>query len=149
AAAFDAGARRTDAALYRARLRMEHAARRAGVRLTVVSLSLRTVVYKGLVTPDTLDTFYPDLADQRFVSPFVVFHQRYSTNTSADWALAQPFRLLAHNGEINTIGGNRRWMRTRLADTTSLPGFDGLDPIPADGSDSHTLDAALELMRQS
>src|SRR5207245_8980988 len=94
AAAFDAGARSTDSTLYRARLRMELAARSTGVRLTVVSLSLRTVVYKGLVTPDALDTFYPDLADERFVSPFVVFHQRYSTNTSADWALAQAFRLL-------------------------------------------------------
>jgi glutamate synthase (ferredoxin) len=148
AAAFDAGVRTADASLYRARLRVERAAAAAGVRLTIVSLSTRTIVYKGLVTPDALAAFYPDLADERFVSPFVVFHQRYSTNTSADWALAQPFRLLAHNGENNTIGGNRRWMRARIADRTALPGFDGLDPVASDGSDSHTLDSALELMRQ-
>jgi glutamate synthase (ferredoxin) len=77
------------------------------------SLSSRTVVYKGLLTPEQLPVFYPDLADAEFESPFAIFHQRYSTNTQPSWSLAQPFRFVAHNGEINTISGNRRWMRAR------------------------------------
>jgi glutamate synthase (ferredoxin) len=145
-AGFDHGRQTADAPIFRARLRIEAAAAAAGVRLTLVSLSTRTVVHKALVTPDALDTFYPDLADARFESPFITFHQRYSTNTSADWALAQPFRTLAHNGEINTIAGNRLWMRARAADATSLPGFDEA-PTSVNGSDSRTLDDALELLR--
>ncbi len=133
--------------LYRARLRMESTARAAGLRLTVVSLSTATVVYKALTTPEALPVFYPDLTDEAFASRFVVFHQRFSTNTSADWALAQPFRVLAHNGEINTIAGNREWMRARLLDATSLPGFAKEEPIARDGSDSRTLDEAVELLR--
>jgi len=77
------------------------------------SLSSRTVVYKGLLTPEQLCAFYPDLADPSFVSPFAIFHQRYSTNTRPSWSLAQPFRFLAHNGEINTISANRRWLRAK------------------------------------
>jgi glutamate synthase domain-containing protein 2/glutamate synthase domain-containing protein 1/glutamate synthase domain-containing protein 3 len=168
-AAFDDSVEAADASLYRARLRIEAAARRLGMVLTIVSLSTRTLVHKALVTPDALDRFYPDLADPRFTSPFVVFHQRFSTNTSADWALAQPFRTLAHNGEINTIAGNRLWMRARLADPTSLSAFaagcvqgagaPGVgnqqqgaatgEPISTDGSDSRTIDDAVELMRHN
>lgn len=77
------------------------------------SLSSRTVVYKGLLTPEQLCAFYPDLADPSFVSPFAIFHQRYSTNTRPSWSLAQPFRFVAHNGEINTISANRRWLRAK------------------------------------
>src|SRR5437588_9585605 len=76
-------------------------------------LSSRTVVYKGLLTPEQLPAFYPDLRSSEFESPFAIFHQRYSTNTQPSWSLAQPFRLVAHNGEINTISGNRRWLRAR------------------------------------
>jgi len=79
------------------------------------SLSSRTVVYKGLLTPEQLPAFYPDLADPSFESQFAIFHQRYSTNTQPSWSLAQPFRFVAHNGEINTISANRRWMRARQA----------------------------------
>ncbi len=107
------------------------------------------MVHKALVTPDALDRFYPDLADARFISPFITFHQRFSTNTSADWALAQPFRTLAHNGEINTIAGNRLWMRARAADATSLPGFNVDAPISTQGSDSLSLDDAIELLRHN
>ena len=146
---FDDGRQTADAALYRARLRIERMARSAGVRLTIVSLSTRTLVHKALVTPDALDRFYPDLADQRFVSPFITFHQRFSTNTSADWALAQPFRTLAHNGEINTIAGNRLWMQARAADETALPGFTLDAPISTHGSDSLSLDDAIELLRHN
>jgi glutamate synthase (ferredoxin) len=148
-AGFDEGRQTADAALYRARLRIERIAREASVRLTIVSLSTRTVVHKGLVTPDALDRFFPDLADENFISPFITFHQRFSTNTSADWALAQPFRTLAHNGEINTIAGNRLWMRARAADATALPGFSVDPPISMHGSDSLSLDDAIELLRHN
>src|SRR5882672_3441790 len=148
-AGFDDGRQAADAALYRARLRIERTARAAGVRLTIVSLSTRTVVHKALVTPDALDRFFPDLADERFISPFITFHQRFSTNTSGDWALAQPFRTLAHNGEINTIAGNRLWMRARAADASSLPGFDVDAPISTQGSDSLSLDDTIELLRHN
>src|SRR4051812_16544823 len=148
-AAFDQARQTADAALYRARLRIERLARTAGVRLTIVSLSTRTLVHKGLVTPDALDRFFPDLTDPRFMSPFITFHQRFSTNTSADWTLAQPFRTLAHNGEINTIAGNRLWMRARAADATALPGFSADPPISAHGSDSLSLDDAIELLRHN
>jgi len=80
------------------------------------SLSSRTVVYKGLLAPRQLPAFYLDLASPEFISPFAVFHQRYSTNTQPTWNLAQPFRFTAHNGEINTIGANRRWLRARERD---------------------------------
>ncbi len=146
-AGFDVGRAQTEAAIYRARLRAERAARLASIALSISSLSTRTVVYKGLVTPDALDRFYPDLADTAFASDFIVFHQRFSTNTSADWSLAQPFRTVAHNGEINTIAGNRSWMRARSLDPTSLRGFDTDIPVSLDGSDSRALDDALELLR--
>src|SRR5262245_51336660 len=145
-AAFPAGRQVIEATLFRTRLRLESAARTAGVRLAVVSLSSTTVVYKALTPPESLAQFYPDLADRNFATRFVVFHQRFSTNTTADWALAQPFRQLAHNGEINAIGGNRAWMRARFLDDTSLPGYAG-EPVSHNGSDSRSLDDAVELMR--
>ncbi len=77
------------------------------------SLSCRTLVYKGMVTTLQLEPFYPDLSDERFVSKLALVHSRYSTNTFPSWPLAQPFRMLAHNGEINTVQGNRNWMRAR------------------------------------
>src|SRR5262249_40397985 len=92
------------------RKRMEAA---LGAEAYCCSLSSRTVVYKGLLAPWQLAEFYPDLQAQDFASRFAIFHQRFSTNTRPSWSLAQPFRLLAHNGEINTITGNRRWMQAR------------------------------------
>ena len=71
------------------------------------------MVYKGLLTPCQLPAFYADLRDPDFESSFAIFHQRYSTNTQPSWSLAQPFRFVAHNGEINTISGNRRWLRAK------------------------------------
>ncbi len=146
-AAFTDGRTRADATLYRARLRIERAIRAEALRACIASLSTRTIVYKGLVTPAGLPQFYPDLVDSRFATDFVVFHQRFSTNTSADWALAQPFRAIAHNGEINTIAGNRTWMHARIADFTSCPGFEGETPVSPDGSDSRSVDDAVELLR--
>ena len=93
---------------FRARKRIE----RAGGPY-VASLSFRTVTYKALCAADQLDCFYADLRDSAFVAPFGIFHQRFSTNTEPSWERAQPFRLLCHNGEINTIEGNVNWMRAR------------------------------------
>ena len=70
------------------------------------------MIYKGLFLAEQLAVFYPDLQDERFVSSFAIFHQRYSTNTLPSWRLAQPFRMLAHNGEINTLRGNVNWMKS-------------------------------------
>ncbi len=80
------------------------------------SLSASTIVYKGMVMPQHLAEFYPDLADPRLEASVAVFHQRFSTNTLPQWRLAHPFRYLAHNGEINTIEGNRQWAVARGAD---------------------------------
>jgi glutamate synthase (ferredoxin) len=136
-----------DLRLYRLRLAIERAARQSGLALSIASMSTATAVYKALVPPEALDRFYPDLADRRFTSAFAVFHQRFSTNTSADWALAQPFRILAHNGEINTILGNRSWLRARLRDATSFPEPIDSDIVSPDGSDSRSLDEVVDLLR--
>src|SRR5690606_2267733 len=100
-----------------------------------------------MVMPDVLPEFYPDLKDPRLEASVCVFHQRFSTNTLPEWRLAQPFRFLAHNGEINTIQGNRNWAVARAANFRSekLQDLSDLDPIVAlDGSDSSTLDNMLE-----
>jgi len=110
------------------------------------SLSSRTVVYKGLLTPEQLPAFYSDLADPDFASPFAIFHQRYSTNTNPSWSLAQPFRFVAHNGEINTISANRRWLRAKevtLRQTLSLPATVRL--LEERVSDSANFDNGLEV----
>ena len=97
-----------EGALFRLRKQIEAAAPHGTY---ICSLSCRTIVYKGLLTPEQLPAFYHDLAEPDFQTTFAIFHQRYSTNTQPSWSLAQPFRFVAHNGEINTIGANRRWMR--------------------------------------
>ncbi|HZU17070.1 MAG TPA: glutamate synthase central domain-containing protein, partial [Candidatus Dormibacteraeota bacterium] len=131
-----------EALLYRGRRLAERRAEAEGVRMYVPSCSCRTVVYKGLMAGTHLAAFYRDLADARTESQIAVFHQRYSTNTLPDWRLAQPFRLLAHNGEINTLSGNRAWMRAREVELPEeLRGV-----IWAEGSDSANLDNALELL---
>ena len=111
------------------------------------SLSSRTVVYKGLLTPEQLPAFYSDLASPDFVSPFAIFHQRYSTNTNPSWSLAQPFRFVAHNGEINTISANRRWLRAKevsLRETLGLPATVRL--LEQRVSDSASFDNGLEML---
>ena len=128
--------------LYRARRRAERAAAAQGVRMYIPSCSCRTIVYKGLMAGTHLAEFYRDLANPEATSQLAVFHQRYSTNTMPDWRLAQPFRFLAHNGEINTVAGNRAWMRAREAE---LEGE--LRPVVwPEGSDSASLDNVLELL---
>ncbi|BDM63605.1 glutamate synthase large subunit [Shewanella sp. NFH-SH190041] len=115
----------------------------------VASLSGQVIVYKGLMMPATLPTFYLDLADIRLQSSICLFHQRFSTNTSPKWPLAQPFRYLAHNGEINTITGNRQWARARAYKFNSplLPDLQQAAPfVNESGSDSSSLDNMLEML---
>ena len=128
--------------LYGARRAAEKQALASTVRMYIPSCSSRTLVYKGLMAGTRLADFYLDLQDPDCESRLAVFHQRYSTNTMPDWRLAQPFRLLAHNGEINTVVANRAWMRAREAE---------LEPelrevVWPQGSDSASLDNALELL---
>ena len=110
----------------------------------------RTLVYKGMLTTDQLDHFFPDLADPRVASALAVVHSRFSTNTFPSWPLAHPFRFIAHNGEINTVMGNRNWMRAReaLLDSDLIPGdLERLYPICTPGaSDSASFDEVLELL---
>ncbi len=111
------------------------------------TLSGRVISYKGLVMPAYLPVFYPDLNDARFASSLAVFHQRFSTNTWPEWRLAQPFRYLAHNGEINTLQGNRNWSRARECKFESplIPNMDDVRPIVGTkGSDSMSFDNMLE-----
>ena len=131
------------------------ARRRAENRLTdtetyIASLSSVTISYKGMIMPAALPEFYPDLRDPRLESSVCVFHQRFSTNTLPEWRLAQPFRFLAHNGEINTIQGNRNWAVARAKNFRSdkLDDISDLDPIISlTGSDSSSLDNMLEVLR--
>ena len=131
------------------------ARRRAENRVTddatyIASLSSVTISYKGMIMPSALPQFYPDLRDPRMQSSVCVFHQRFSTNTLPEWRLAQPFRFLAHNGEINTISGNRNWAQARAKNFISdkLDDISDLNPIISlTGSDSSSLDNMLEVLR--
>jgi glutamate synthase domain-containing protein 2/glutamate synthase domain-containing protein 1/glutamate synthase domain-containing protein 3 len=118
-----------EARAYRARRRAEQAA-----GLYIASMSFRTVTYKALCAADQLASFYPDLREPDLSVPFGIFHQRFATNSEPSWERAQPFRLLCHNGEINSIDGNVAWMRARGHE------------LDVDGSDSTLLDNALELL---
>jgi glutamate synthase (NADPH/NADH) large chain len=116
----------------------------------ICSLSCRSVIYKGMFLAEQLTAFYPDLLDERFVSSFAIYHQRYSTNTFPTWPLAQPFRMLAHNGEINTLLGNVNWMKAhepRMAHAWFGDYMPDLLPIVQPGSsDSMALDAVFEVL---
>lgn len=115
----------------------------------ICSLSDRVISYKGLVMPADLEYFYPDLGDDALETAICVFHQRFSTNTLPKWPLAQPFRMLAHNGEINTIEGNRNWSKARTPKLRSrlLPDLHSVTPLVNEsGSDSSSLDNMLEVL---
>ncbi|RAU23100.1 glutamate synthase large subunit [Paramagnetospirillum kuznetsovii] len=116
----------------------------------ICSLSCRSVIYKGMFLAEQLTTFYPDLLDERFASRFAIYHQRYSTNTFPTWRLAQPFRMLAHNGEINTLTGNINWMKAhepRMEHESFGTAMEDLKPIvQPGGSDSAALDNVFEVM---
>ncbi len=113
------------------------------------SLSSRTLIYKGMLTTPQLGMFFPDLQDERVVSALALVHSRFSTNTFPSWPLAHPYRYIAHNGEINTVQGNRNWMRTRESMVASelIPGLERAFPICSNGgSDSASFDEVLELL---
>jgi glutamate synthase (NADPH/NADH) large chain len=143
------------------RKRVERTARDAGSSCYIASLSSRTLTYKGMLTTDQLPAFFPDLRDERYESAIALVHSRFSTNTFPSWPLAHPFRFIAHNGEINTIKGNRNRMRAREAklDTelfdgpagpASELGLERIFPVTAsDFSDSATFDEVLELLHLS
>ncbi|MET7765041.1 glutamate synthase large subunit [Streptomyces sp. NPDC005393] len=127
----------------------KRAEREAGVYFP--SLSSRTLVYKGMLTTGQLEPFFPDLSDRRFATAIALVHSRFSTNTFPSWPLAHPYRFVAHNGEINTVQGNRNWMRARESQLVSdLFGDKGLDRVfplcTPDASDSATFDEVLELL---
>jgi glutamate synthase (NADPH/NADH) large chain len=115
----------------------------------ICSFSANVIAYKGLVMPVDLPRFYTDLGDERLETAICVFHQRFSTNTLPRWPLAQPFRMMAHNGEINTIEGNRNWAeaRTNKFKTALLPDLDAISPlVNRSGSDSSSMDNMLEVL---
>src|ERR1700754_3846988 len=137
--------------LYLIRRRIERKVIEAQIQgFYICSLSCRSIIYKGLFLAEELSAFYPDLLDERFVSRFAIFHQRYSTNTFPQWWLAQPFRTLAHNGEINTVRGNVNWMKSheaRLEHEGFGRAIEDLKPIIQPGaSDSSALDNVFELL---
>ncbi|SCL71211.1 glutamate synthase large subunit [Micromonospora chersina] len=132
------------------RKQVERETAERGVPAYFPSLSGRTMVWKGMLTPDQLPAFYPDLTDERVVSAIALVHSRFSTNTFPSWPLAHPYRFIAHNGEINTIRGNRNWMQAReaLLRSPNLPGnIRRVFPVctPA-ASDSANFDEVLELL---
>ncbi|GIH02992.1 glutamate synthase [Rhizocola hellebori] len=132
------------------RRRVERETRERGVEVYFSSLSARTLVYKGMLTTNQLPAFFPDLSDPRLVSAIALVHSRFSTNTFPSWPLAHPYRYIAHNGEINTLNGNRNWMRAReaLLESDLIPGdLRRLFPICTPGaSDSASFDEVLELL---
>jgi glutamate synthase (NADPH/NADH) large chain len=136
-----------DRQTYRLRKRSEHE-----LEAYFMSLSCLTLTYKGMVTTLQLEPFYPDLSDERFASKLALVHSRYSTNTFPSWPLAQPLRMMAHNGEINTVQGNRNWMRARQSQLESevMGDLQPLLPIVTPGaSDSASFDEVVELLTLS
>ena len=140
--------------LYVIRRRIEKAVAAANItNFYICSLSSRSIIYKGMFLAEQLTSFYPDLLDERFESNFAIYHQRYSTNTFPTWPLAQPFRTLAHNGEINTLKGNVNWMKaheTRMEHPAYGAHMADLKPIIGTGlSDSGALDAVFEVLMRA
>jgi glutamate synthase (NADPH/NADH) large chain len=138
-------------ALFLCRKRIEKRVAAASIQhFYLCSLSARSLIYKGMFLAQHIDAFYPDLRDARFTAAVAVFHQRYSTNTFPEWRLAQPFRMLAHNGEINTVKGNINWMKSHeirmAADAFGELGDDVKPVIQPGGSDSAALDNTFEVL---
>ena len=138
-------------ALYLCRRRIERKAREAAIpSFYICSLSHKSLIYKGMFLAQDIDNFYLDLKDDRFISPIAIYHQRYSTNTFPQWSLAQPFRMLAHNGEINTLRGNLNWMKSHEIKMVSGAFGDDVEDVkpvvPKGLSDSGALDAVFEIL---
>ncbi|HEY0001968.1 MAG TPA: glutamate synthase large subunit, partial [Actinoplanes sp.] len=139
-----------DRVAFTIRKQAERETSQRGIYAYFPSLSSRTITYKGMLTPDQLPTFFPDLTDERVASAIALVHSRFSTNTFPSWPLAHPYRFIAHNGEINTIRGNKNWMAAReaLLESKVLPGsIRRLFPINTpEASDSASFDEVLELL---
>lgn len=139
--------------LYLIRKEIEKDITRQKKKSYICSLSSKTIVYKGLMTSDQLDHFYKDLAHEKYIVKLAIFHERFSTNTQSSWSMAQPFRMLAHNGEFNTIKGNRLWMQTREQEIKSQFWKNDLESIKpivnGKGSDSESFDHVLEFLIRS
>ena len=143
-----------DDKLYLIRKRIEKKINQENINdFYICSLSSQSIIYKGMFLAEQLSNFYPDIQDKRFISKFAVYHQRYSTNTFPTWSLAQPFRVIAHNGEINTLKGNKNWMSAhepRMNHPNFENNIDDLKPIiNQSASDSAALDATIELLVRS
>ena len=139
--------------IYESRRKIEKEAIKDAIEgFYICSLSSKSVIYKGMFLAESIADFYLDLKDERFISRFAIFHQRFSTNTAPSWDLAQPFRALAHNGEINTFKGNTNWMKVHEQEMNS-PLFDNMEnlkPVIQPGSsDSAALDSVFELLNIS
>jgi len=139
--------------LYESRRKIENRAIENHLKdFYICSFSSKSIIYKGMFLAEALSDFYPDLQDQRLISRFAIFHQRFSTNTAPSWDLAQPFRALAHNGEINTLKGNINWMKVHEQEMLS-PLFENIENIkpviPPGNSDSASLDNVFELLNIS
>ena len=131
--------------LYLARKQFERTHERGDVTGNICSLSTQTIVYKAMCSGNLLDKFYPDLASEEYATTFAIFHQRYATNTLPTWHRAQPLRMLGHNGEINTVWGNRARMAAR---DSTLP-VECKPVLTENGTDSTSLDEAIELLAQN
>jgi len=139
--------------LYESRRKIENRAIESHLKdFYICSFSSKSIIYKGMFLAEALSDFYPDLQDQRLISRYAIFHQRFSTNTAPSWDLAQPFRALAHNGEINTLKGNINWMKVHEQEMFS-PLFENMENIkpviPPGNSDSASLDNVFELLNVS
>ena len=137
--------------LFLCRRRIEKRVGQAGIAgFYICSFSAKSLIYKGMFLAEHIDEFYPDLTDERFAAAVAIFHQRYSTNTFPEWRLAQPFRMLAHNGEINTVKGNTNWMKSheiRMAAQAFGDFGEDIKPvIQPGGSDSSALDNTFEVL---
>ena len=139
--------------LYESRRKIEKEAKNNHLEeFYICSLSSKSIIYKGMFLAESISDFYLDLKDERFISRYAIFHQRYSTNTFPSWSLAQPFRAIAHNGEINTLKGNFNWMKIHEQEMKSplFENIENLKPvIPAGSSDSAALDSVFELLNVS
>ncbi len=139
--------------IYETRKKIENSANRLSLNnFYVCSMSSKSIIYKGMFLAEAISDFYLDLKDERFISRYAIFHQRFSTNTAPSWSLAQPFRAIAHNGEINTYKGNKNWMKVHEEEMSS-PLFDNVEnlkPVISQGvSDSAALDNVFELLNKS
>ena len=139
--------------IYETRKKIENQAHKISLdNFYICSMSSKSIIYKGMFLAEAISDFFLDLKDKRFISRYAIFHQRFSTNTAPSWSLAQPFRAIAHNGEINTYKGNKNWMKVHEEEMSSplFENVENLKPVISQGvSDSAALDNVFELLNKS